>query len=100
LGKKRPRTAPLSGPRTARGALPVFTANEDGIGKLHLLNNAGQIKAPMLVVQGRDGPRVPVTESEQTVEQFLLKQDRLQLAGRSGPSALRTMSRSRVNHSA
>ena len=31
------------------------------------LNNAGKINKPMLVVQGQNDPRVPVTESEQMV---------------------------------
>jgi len=31
------------------------------------VNNAGKIKAPLLVVQGRNDPRVPYTEAEQIV---------------------------------
>jgi dipeptidyl aminopeptidase/acylaminoacyl peptidase len=34
------------------------------------LNNAGRITKPMLVVQGQNDPRVPVTESEQLVAQI------------------------------
>jgi dipeptidyl aminopeptidase/acylaminoacyl peptidase len=30
-------------------------------------NNAGKISKPMLIVQGQNDPRVPVTESEQMV---------------------------------
>jgi dipeptidyl aminopeptidase/acylaminoacyl peptidase len=35
--------------------------------KISPLNNAGKITRPMLVVQGQNDPRVPVTESEQMV---------------------------------
>ena len=35
--------------------------------KISPLNNAGKINKPMLVVQGQNDPRVPVTESEQMV---------------------------------
>jgi dipeptidyl aminopeptidase/acylaminoacyl peptidase len=35
--------------------------------KISPLNNAGRITKPMLVVQGKNDPRVPVTESEQLV---------------------------------
>jgi dipeptidyl aminopeptidase/acylaminoacyl peptidase len=35
--------------------------------KISPLNNAGKITKPMLVVQGQNDPRVPVTESEQLV---------------------------------
>jgi dipeptidyl aminopeptidase/acylaminoacyl peptidase len=31
------------------------------------LNNAGKITRPMLVIQGKNDPRVPVTESDQLV---------------------------------
>jgi dipeptidyl aminopeptidase/acylaminoacyl peptidase len=35
--------------------------------KVSPLNNVADIKVPMLVVQGQNDPRVPVTESEQMV---------------------------------
>ncbi len=35
--------------------------------KISPLNNAGKINKPMLIVQGQNDPRVPVTESEQMV---------------------------------
>jgi len=35
--------------------------------KISPLNNAGRINKPMLIVQGQNDPRVPVTESEQMV---------------------------------
>jgi dipeptidyl aminopeptidase/acylaminoacyl peptidase len=35
--------------------------------KISPLNNAGKITKPMLVIQGRNDPRVPVTESDQLV---------------------------------
>jgi dipeptidyl aminopeptidase/acylaminoacyl peptidase len=35
--------------------------------KIAPLNNAGKINKPMLIVQGQNDPRVPVTESEQMV---------------------------------
>jgi dipeptidyl aminopeptidase/acylaminoacyl peptidase len=35
--------------------------------KISPLNNAGKIDKPMLIVQGQNDPRVPVTESEQMV---------------------------------
>ena len=38
--------------------------------KISPLNNAGRIKVPMLVVQGRNDPRVPLTESEQMVRKI------------------------------
>ena len=38
--------------------------------KISPLNNAEQIKVPMLVVQGQNDPRVPVTESQQLVDQL------------------------------
>jgi dipeptidyl aminopeptidase/acylaminoacyl peptidase len=38
--------------------------------KITPLNNAEQIKVPMLVVQGQNDPRVPVTESQQLVDQL------------------------------
>ncbi len=38
--------------------------------KISPLNNAERIKVPMLVVQGQNDPRVPVTESQQLVDQL------------------------------
>jgi dipeptidyl aminopeptidase/acylaminoacyl peptidase len=38
--------------------------------KISPLNNAERIKVPMLVVQGRNDPRVPMTESEQMVRKI------------------------------
>ena len=38
--------------------------------KISPLTNAGRIKVPMLVVQGRNDPRVPLTESEQMVRKI------------------------------
>jgi dipeptidyl aminopeptidase/acylaminoacyl peptidase len=35
--------------------------------KISPVNNAGRIKAPLLVVQGRNDPRVPYTEADQIV---------------------------------
>ena len=36
--------------------------------KISPLNNVGKIKVPILIMQGENDPRVPVTESEQMVE--------------------------------
>ncbi len=44
--------------------------------KISPLNNVEKIKIPMLVVQGQNDPRVPVTEAEQVVE-ALRKQDQV-----------------------
>ena len=48
-----------------RGA---FSVNVDG-----RLNHVDKIKVPMLVIQGQNDPRVPVTEAEQIVEALRAK---------------------------